>query len=366
MADGIRRIGLLTGGGDCPGLNAVIRAVTLAARTHGIEVLGIDDGFLGLIENRTRPLRSADVSHILGQGGTILGASNKANPSRFSVGKDASGKPIFENVMDRCLSNIRGHGLDALVVVGGDGSMEVSLPFVRAGVNCIGIPKTIDNDIVGTDLSFGFLTAVATATEALDRVHTTAASHARAIAVEVMGRHAGWIALYAGIAGAADMILLPEMPFDPEAVCRSVMTKRRDGRRYSVICVAEGARPVGGEQTIQRLDPAAADPVRLGGVSQKLASVVEAQTGIETRFVVLGHVQRGGGPIAPDRVLATRFGHKAVQLLNSGARNRMVARVNDAITDIPIEVAGSGQRLVPMDHHLITAAREIGVSFGDQ
>jgi ATP-dependent phosphofructokinase / diphosphate-dependent phosphofructokinase len=361
----IRRIGLLTGGGDCPGLNAVIRAVTLAATRHGIDVLGIDDGFLGLIENRTRPLHSEDVEHILARGGTILGASNKANPTRFATGVRPDGAPIIDNVLPACLERVRAHQLDALVVVGGDGSMEVAQPFVAAGLNCIGIPKTIDNDVRGTDLSFGFLSAVNTATEALDRVHTTAASHARVIAVEVMGRHAGWIALYAGIASASDMILLPEIPYDTSAIAEHLVRRRAAGKRYSVVCIAEGAHARGGAQVVHRIDPRSPDPVRLGGVSQRLAEQIEQATGIESRFVVLGHVQRGGPPIPTDRVLSTHFGHHAVRLLLRGARNRMVAWVNDGVTDVAIEIPAQGQKLVPADHPLITAAREIGVSFGD-
>jgi ATP-dependent phosphofructokinase / diphosphate-dependent phosphofructokinase len=361
----IRRIGLLTGGGDCPGLNAVIRAVTLAARTHGFEVVGIYDGYQGLIDRRTRPLCAADVEDILAQGGTILGASNKSDPTRYAVGKNSDGTPIFENVLPQCIQFVRDCGMDALAVVGGDGSICVAQPFVAAGINCIAIPKTIDNDVRGTELSFGFLTAVDTATQALDRVRTTAASHSRVIAVEVMGRHAGWIALHSGIASGADMILLPEIPFDVDTICRTIDQRRAAGKRYQVICIAEGARPRGGQQVVARIDPTSPDPVRLGGISQQIAAQIESRTGIESRYVVLGHVQRGGGPIASDRVLATRFGHHAVNLLKSGAQNRMVAWVNSTIADISIEIPAQGQKLIPDGHHLIAAARELGVSFGD-
>jgi ATP-dependent phosphofructokinase / diphosphate-dependent phosphofructokinase len=365
MSEAIRRIGLLTGGGDCPGLNAVIRAVTLAALRHGIEVVGIDDGFLGLIEDRTRVLTAEAVNDILAQGGTILGASNKADPTRYATGRGPDGMPIFENILPRCIDCVRGHAMDALVVVGGDGSLCVAQPFVAAGINCIGIPKTIDNDVTGTELSFGFLTAVSTATEAMDRVRTTAASHARVLCVEVMGRHAGWIALYSGIAAAADMILMPEIPFDVDKVCAEINRRRKAGKRYSVICIAEGARPVGGSQVVARVDPTSPDPIRLGGISTHIAARIESCTGVESRFVVLGHVQRGGGPIAADRILGTHFGHHAVSLLRRGVRNRMVAWVNDAVTDVPIDVPARGQKTVPQGHPLIAAAREIGVGFGD-
>jgi len=227
MVDLPRRIGILTGGGDCPGLNAVLRAVTKDAIFHGIEVVGIEDGFLGLIENRARPLGYQDVSDILTVGGTILGTSNRADPRRFEVGRDADRQPIFADVTDRALAHASERGLEALVVIGGDGTLDCARPFFEHGLNCIGVPKTIDNDIYGTELSFGFLTAVQVATEALDRVHTTADSHGRVMVVEVMGRNAGWIALHAGLAGGADVILIPEIPFEIDCVCDKIERRRR-------------------------------------------------------------------------------------------------------------------------------------------
>jgi phosphofructokinase-like protein len=364
-----RRIGLLTGGGDCPGLNAVIRAVTKDALFHGIEVVGFLDGYLGLIEDRSRPLTVDAVSNILTAGGTILGTSNKANPFRFIP--DADGPP--RDVSDRCLATCRRHGLEGLVVVGGDGTMTIAADLARldgGNLRIIGIPKTIDNDVRGTDISFGFITAVATATEALDRVHSTAASHHRAMVVEVMGRNAGWIALHAGIASGADIILIPEIPFSIDRVIEVILERRRRGRSFSIICAAEGARPIGGSQVIARLDPTSPDPVRLGGIGKVLADEIEARTAaagraIEARYVVLGHVQRGGPPVPADRVLATQLGHHAMTLLKAGAHARMVGISNGSLTDVDLSVPATGQRLVPTDHPLIAAARSVYTSFGD-
>ncbi|MCP3920794.1 MAG: 6-phosphofructokinase [bacterium] len=366
MTDSPRRIGILTGGGDCPGLNAVIRAVTKDAIYNGIEVIGIEDGFLGLIEERLRPLTYPDVSDILTTGGTILGSSNKANPARFATGTDASGRPIFEDVSPRCLEVAKSAGLEALVVVGGDGTMMCAQPFVAAGLSCIGVPKTIDNDIVGTELSFGFLTASHVATEALDRVHTTADSHGRVLVVEVMGRNAGWIALHSGVAGGADVILLPEIPFDMDAVCEKIARRRARGKRSTVICAAEGARPKDGTQIVRTVDPSSPDPIKLGGIAAFVAAEVEARTDVEARHVVLGHTQRGGSPVPADRVVATMFGDGAIELVKAGKRNRMVAMQAGRLTDIAIEESMGGQRLVALDHPLIAAARSVYTSFGDE
>lgn len=362
----IQRIGILTGGGDCPGLNAVIRAVVLDAAGAGIEVIGISDGFLGLIEDRARPIRPDEVSEIVALGGTILGTSNKANPSRFAACADAAGKPVFSNVMDKCLEHVRRHRLDALLVIGGDGTMTVAEPFAKAGLNCIGIPKTIDNDLWGTDLTFGFLTASSIAAEALDRLHTTAASHHRALVMEVMGRNSGWIALHAGVASGCHVILIPEVKFSIEAVARAVMDRRSRGKTSSLICVAEGASTVGGEQSVMRIDPTSPDPIRLGGIAQTVAAGVEAATGIESRYVVLGHIQRGGSPIPADRVMGTRFGHAAMEALRNGLRNRMVAWQAGRMTDIELSAAAGKQRKIEPDNPLVAAARAVGTRFGDE
>jgi phosphofructokinase-like protein len=362
----IKRIGILTGGGDCPGLNAVIRAVTKDALNHDIEVYGIRDGFLGLIEDHVEPLTRERVAGILVDGGTILGSSNKANPSAYVTGLDAGGKPIVEDMTETCMGNIEKYGLEALVCLGGDGTMSAAAPFADRGINCIGVPKTIDNDLYGSDLTFGFMTAVQTATEALDRVHSTAASHHRTLVVEVMGRNAGWLALAAGIASGSDVILIPEIPFEVEDICETVRKRAARGSRATIVCVSEGAKPKGGEQIVDRVDPTSPDPIRLGGIAKWVAERVEDGTGVETRSVVLGHVQRGGTPVAADRVLATRFGHAAAELLRRGERNRLVVMQGGRLGDVDIQSAANKQRLVdPKTDDLVEAARSVYTCFGD-
>jgi len=360
----IQRIGVFTAGGDCPGLNAVIRAVGKSALNQWrLEVLGIEDGFLGLIQNRVHPLTNESVSNILTLGGTILGTNNRVDPRRYPV--IMNGKTEIRDVTDRCLEHIAHHQIDALIVIGGDGTMTVTSHLLKYGVNCIGVPKTIDNDLFGTDVTFGFATAVSIATEALDRVHTTAASHHRVMVVEVMGRNAGWIALYAGVATGTDVILIPEIPYDIEKVCDFVVARSKRGKRFSIICVSEGAGPKDGQQIVSRIDPTSPDPVRLGGVGQKVASDIEAATGIETRTVILGHVQRGGTPVADDRVLATEFGGTAIDLLMAGERNRLVVMKGRTVTHIQLEDAANKQRVIPLDLPLLRTARAIGTCFGD-
>jgi 6-phosphofructokinase 1 len=366
MAAPIRRIGILTGGGDCPGLNAVIRAVTKSALyRHGVRVFGIEDGFQGLVEDRVRELLALNVSGILNRGGTILGTSNRANPAQYYVGRNEAGEPVFEDRIDECLEVIARRRLDALIVIGGDGTMSCAAPFVERGVNCIGVPKTIDNDIVGTDITFGFTTAYTTATLSLDRLHTTAESHHRVIVCETMGRNSGWLALHAGVASGSDVILIPEIPFDIEAICRFVEGRRSRGRGFSIICCAEGARPRDGEAVVGRVDDTSPDPIRLGGVGGVVANAIEDRTEIETRTTVLGHVQRGGPPVAADRVLATRFGHAAIERLMDGAANRMIVMQEGRITDIDLREVANRQRLVTMDHELVRMARDVRTSFGD-
>jgi 6-phosphofructokinase 1 len=360
----IRCVGVLTGGGDCPGLNAVIRAVVKSAiRRYGLEVVGIEDGFQGLIENRMRPLDWDSVSNILTLGGTILGTNNKCDPRRYPTRVD--GQLQVRDVTDRCLDHIAQRNLDALIVIGGDGTMTVASHFVNMGVNCIGVPKTIDNDLEGTEVTFGFATATAIATDALDRIHTTAASHHRAMIVEVMGRNAGWLALHAGVASGADVILIPEIPFSIDKVCELVSSRSRRGRRCSILCVSEGARPKDGKQVVARIDPSSPDPIRLGGIGQVVATQIEEKTQIETRVTVLGHVQRGGIPLAQDRVLATCFGHAALDLLMSGGTGRLVVMQGATVTDVALTDIGGKQRLVPADHPLLRAARDMEVCLGD-
>lgn len=365
MATDIRRIGVLTGGGDCPGLNAVIRAVTKSAlMRYNLEVYGIEDGFQGLVHNRIHPLSPKDVSNILTLGGTILGTNNRCDPTRYPVKVD--GETQLRDVSDRVMEHIEHMRLDGLIVIGGDGTMSVASHFAQKGVNCIGVPKTIDNDLVGTDVTFGFATARYVATMALDRIHTTAASHHRAMLVEVMGRNAGWIALHAGVASGSDVILLPEIPFDIDKVCRDVENRSRHGKRFSIICVSEGARPIDGEQIVDRIDPTSPDPIRLGGVSRLIAQQIENRTGIETRTTVLGHVQRGGSPVPEDRVLATEFGHAAVTaMIEQGKQNRMIVMKGRTVTDIDLNEVANRQRVVPLDNPLLYAARDVGTGFGD-
>jgi len=363
---GVRRIGVLTGGGDCPGLNAVIRAVTKDALFHGIEVMGIEDGFAGLIEDRVYPLDRRAVGNILTRGGTILGSSNKANPQNYAVGEDDDGKPVYRDMTDVCMTTMELHGIEALVVIGGDGTMSAAKPFADRGINCIGVPKTIDNDLWGTDLTFGFQTAVANATDALDKVHTTAASHHRAIPVEVMGRNAGWLALHSGLASGSDVILLPEIPFEIDDVCHCVETRAQRKRGFTIVCCSEGAKPKGGKQIVDRVIETSPDPVRLGGVGKFVSEQIEDRTGIESRAVVLGHVQRGGIPVAADRVLATRFGHAAMELLRGGMQNRLVVMREGRLDDIEITAAADKQRLIEPDTDLLVeAARSVYTCFGD-
>ena len=365
MSNYPKRIGLLTGGGDCPGLNAVIRAVTKDALYHGIDVIGIEDGFLGLIEDRVRPLSKDDVSNILTDGGTILGSSNKANPQKFAIGKNDDGSIKYMDMTDVCMTHMQTNGIDTLICIGGDGTMSAAAPFAERGINCIGVPKTIDNDLHGSDITFGFLTAVSVATEALDRVHTTAASHHRVMVVEVMGRNAGWLALHAGVASGSDVILIPEIEFDLDKVAEVCLARSNRGKRFTIICASEGAKPKGGEQIVDRVIEDSPDPIRLGGIGKWLAETLEEMTEIESRYVVLGHVQRGGTPVAPDRVLATQFGHHAMELLKDGKKNRLVVMQGGKLTDVEITSAANKQRLVPPDHPLIEAARSVYTRFGD-
>lgn len=375
----IRRIGILTGGGDCPGLNAVIRAVTLDALHEGLEVVGFLDGYLGLIENKTRSLGPADVVDIISEGGTILGTSNKGSPFRYPIGEDVQGKVRYGDVCDRCIETVRATGINGLIVIGGDGTMTIASQLADRcaplDLPVIGIPKTIDNDLYGTTLTFGFLTAVSIATEALDRLRTTAASHHRVMVLEVMGRNAGWIALYSGVAGGADVILIPEAPFSFDALAEDIRRRMKNGNTHVLVVVAEGATATGGEQVVARRDESSPDPVRLGGIGRHVADTVEKMTGVESRYVVLGHVQRGGSPVAADRILGTQFGHHAVRLLMSGAKGRMVALKSmgsadgSTLSDVPLSEPAGRQRLVGFgagEHPLVTAARAVNTSFGSR
>ena len=340
----IRRIGILTGGGDCPGLNAVIRAVVRkAVGHHGLEVLGIREGWLGLMTGNLTPLGLDDISGILPKGGTILRTS-RTNPFKTEDGPR------------RVLENLTTHRIDALIPVGGEDTLGVALKFAEQGVRLVGIPKTIDNDLDCTDYTFGFDTAVTTATDAIDRLHTTAESHHRVMVVEVMGRHAGWIATVSGIAGGADCILVPEVPFDIEEVCELVQKRKARGKDFSIVVVAEGAKPKGSGVQVTSTDKVDAfGHVRLGGIGTVVSEEIEKRTGIETRVTILGHVQRGGSPTPFDRVLATRFGIKAVDMVVAGDFGKMVALQGNRIVAVPL--ADAVKRLKTLDMGLYDIAK---------
>jgi len=364
MAKKIGRIGILTGGGDCPGLNAVIRAVTKAALSGRLEVVGIEDGYLGLIEDRHRPLGYLDVSGILTVGGTILGSCNKADPAKYAV-PDGKGGWVLRDVRDQVVEHYHQAGLEALVVIGGDGTMSGAAKLVERGLKIVGVPKTIDNDLWGTEITFGHDTAVTTAAEALDKVHTTASSHHRVMVVELMGRYAGWLALHAGVASGADVILMPEIPFSMEKVIAKCLERHRRGRGFTIIAAGEGAARVGGERIVDKIVESSPDPIRLGGIAKYVATQIEETANLESRAIVLGHVQRGGAPTPHDRVLATAFGYHAFELLMAERFGRMVVQQNGRIDSIPIADVAGKVRIVPPDYPLIAAARAVGTCFGD-
>jgi ATP-dependent phosphofructokinase / diphosphate-dependent phosphofructokinase len=359
-----KRIAVLTGGGDCPGINAVIRAVAKKAiLEYGMEVVGIEDGCEGLVRNRHRILRYNDVSGILTLGGTILGASKESDPYAYPVVRGTT--TVFKDYHRKAIRTVRDLGVESLVCIGGDGTLGIAYRLMKDGVPIVGVPKTIDNDLRGTDITFGFDTAVSIAAEAIDRIHSTAQSHHRVMIVEVMGNKSGWIALYSGIAGGGDVILIPEIPFSVEAVADKVKERSKRGKRFSIIVIAEGAKPRGQFPVSEKFPARCPDPERLGGIGFALGYRIETLTGLETRAVVLGHLQRGGSPTASDRVLATSFGATAVDLVAREEFGRMAAVRNGIVTSVPLETAAGGPKPVPPDHPLIGAARAIGTSFGD-
>lgn len=360
-----KRIAILTGGGDCAGLNAVIRAVAKKAILNfGYEVYGFMDGYEGLINNRFQPLGLSGVSGILTLGGTILGTSNKANPYQYAVKKGDS--IVYEDRSKAALKNIRDLEIECLVCVGGDGTLKIASKLQNEGAPIVGVPKTIDNDIRGTDVTFGFDSAVEIVTQGIDRIHTTAQSHHRVMIVEVMGRTAGWIALHAGIAGGGDIILIPEIPYDIDIIAQKVLERGKKGKRFSIIVVAEGAKPKGGEVVIKQIVKDSVEPVRLGGISFVLGNQLENLTNLETRAVVMGHLQRGGTPTSYDRILATRLGTKVVDMILDRRFGFMVGVKCDGLIDVPLSEVAKGARLVTDDHPLIQSARSIGTSFGDK
>ena len=358
------RIAISTGGGDAPGLNAVIRAVVLSAHYRGWRSYGIQRGYEGLLSfNGIVPLGPAQVRGITHLGGTILGTTNRGNPFRY-VTRDADGKEHETDRSNDMVSAFQASGFDALVSIGGDGSLQISYELWKKGLPVVCVPKTIDNDVTGTQRSFGFDTAVSTATEAIDRLHSTAESHDRVMVVELMGRYAGWIALYSGLSGSADVILLPEIPFDIEKVVAKIRAREEAGRRFSIVVVAEGARSKDG--TVELLERRGVGTVdRLGGIGSKVARAIEHHTGKETRTLVLGHLQRGGSPTTYDRLLALRFGAAAVRAIGERAFGVMVGLRGSAIEQVPLDEVVGRSKNVPLDSDTIATARELGISLGD-
>ncbi len=353
------RVGVLTGGGDCPGLNAVIRAVAKSLITDcNAEIVGILDGYFGLIEKRIRPLAYRDVSGILTLGGTILGTSNKANPFAYYR---QDNEDVSEETIRYALEDLR---LDAVVAIGGDGTMSIAHRLQEAGLPMVGVPKTIDNDLMFTDRTFGFDTAVGIATEALDRLHTTAQSHHRVMILETMGRYAGWIALYSGVASGADIILIPEFEYDIEEVARVCREREKGGQRFTLITVSEGAKPRGGELVVRQIVAESPDPLRLGGIGTVLEQQLRTHVTSEVRTAILGHVQRGGTPTAYDRTLATAFGSYAAALVADGQYGYMVALQENRLTRVPLEKVANKVRTVPRDAPMVMAALSVGTSFG--
>lgn len=360
---GIKKIGILTAGGDCPGLNAVVRAVSKNALRHGVQVLGFKNGFDGLVRNEFIEIDEHAVSGILTLGGTILGTSNLANPFRYTL--EPFGTPEEpKDLSSVAMHNFKANGLDALIAIGGDGTLHMAQQFVDLGMPVVGIPKTIDNDLSCTDLTFGFDSAMSVATDAVDRIHTTAQSHHRVMIIETMGRYAGWIALRSAIAGGGDIVLIPEIPYNEKVIADFIKERRSRGKNFSIIVAAEGAKNEAGEQAVTRTVAASTDPVRLGGIGFKISNMVEEACGVESRVVVLGHLQRGGTPTPFDRWLSTRFGARAMDLVLEEKFGYMVALQGLSIGECKIADAISKLKLVDPNGEEVRTALEVGMSFG--
>ena len=357
------KLGIVTGGGDCPGLNAVIRAVAKTAAKRGWETLGILGGYQGLLEpQNVRVLDYKALDGLLVRGGTILGTANRG-PFSAKIGHGQS-RQLPNELMEETKRGMEKLGLTALISVGGDGSLTIAQQMHEAGIPIVGVPKTIDNDLAATTTTFGFDSAVACATDALDRLHTTAESHNRVMVLEVMGRYAGWIALYAGMAGGADVILIPEIPFRYESICEAIAEREKKGKHFTLVIAAEGAKLVGGDFVTSGTQEGNRE-ARLGGVGATVAAEIEKRTGKETRVMVLGHLQRGGSPTYMDRVLCTLFGAKAVELITEGRFGRMVAHNGTFVDSVPLAEAIGHLRTVPPDAGFVRAARALGISLGD-
>ncbi len=359
----IKRIGVLTGGGDAPGLNAVIRAVVKSAFNRNWEVIGIREGFEGLLNiSKAKKITTKDITGILNMGGTILGTTNRGNPFQHQV--KVGNKVVVRDLSNIIVRNFRKLKLDALVAIGGDGSLGIAKGLKDKGIPIVGVPKTIDNDLKATVITFGYDTAVSTATDALDKLHSTAQSHKRVMVVEVMGRYAGWIALNSGVAGGADVILIPEIPFNLDKVCAKVKERYQTKRNFCIVVVAEGAKPVGG-QRIVKATASASRVELLVGIGNMVAEEISKRTGKETRSMVLGHLQRGGNPTTFDRLVGTRFGTAAVRLIAEGKFGRMVCLRPPNIGSVPLEEAISQLNTVPLHSDVIQSGRELGICFGD-
>src|SRR5687768_4308382 len=353
------RIAISTGGGDAPGLNAVIRAVVLSAHHRGWRSYGIQRGYEGLLSfNGVVPLGPAQVRGITHLGGTILGTTNRGNPFRY-VTRDSEGKEHETDRSNDMVSAFQASGFDALVSIGGDGSLQISYELWKKGIPVVCVPKTIDNDVTGTQRTFGYDTAVSTATEAIDKLHSTAESHDRVMVVELMGRYAGWIALASGLSGSADVILLPELPFDIDKVCDKIRAREAAGRHFSIVVVAEGARPAGGEIVLMERRAPGAGADRLGGIGGQVARAIHERTGKEVRTLVLGHLQRGGSPTTYDRLLGLRFGAAAVRTIADQAFGTMVGLNGPDITRVPLDDVVGKAKNVPLDSDTICTAREL-------
>ena len=376
----VKKVAIITNGGDAPGLNAVIRAIVKTAETNGIECYGYIEGYKGLLENNYIKLDTkTNASGLLHRGGTIIGTSNSTNV--FNLKVEENGKTVYKDMSQKCIDNIKQAGFDCIFTLGGDGTQKSGRDFSLRGVNVIGVPKTIDNDVAHTDVTFGYNTAVSVATEALDRLHTTAESHHRIMVLEVMGRYAGWIALESAIAGGADAALIPEIPYDINEVAKKVKQRQKEGKNFSIIVVSEGAKPKDGEIVVKKKldDGKGLDNIRLGGIGEKVASDLEELTGLVSRCTVLGYVQRGGTPTAYDRVLSTKYGVKAMQLAMEGKFNVLVTYKGGKLDCASLEevvgnnkeigaasgnTANSNIREITMDDPLIKTAQSIGINLG--
>lgn len=365
MARNKKRLGILTGGGDCPGLNAAIRAIVRTAQIEfDMEVIGFRDGFEGLVENRCFELTLNHISGLLAQGGTILGTSNKSDPFNYPVLQGDKEEYVFLDRSSQAVRNFEALGLIGLIAIGGDGTMTGSAKLIDKGIPIIGVPKTIDNDLVGTEMTFGFDSALVTATEAIDKLHTTAQSHHRVMLVEVMGRYAGWLALASGLAGGGDIILMPEFPYDIEAICNQVKSRNAQGKTFSIVVVGEGARQQGGKMVYRQKVKHSPEAIRLGGISHIVASQIEGLTNIECRVTILGHLLRGGIPTAADRILATRYGMEAVHLAERGEFGKMVALQNNKLTSVEISEIAGKMRPLTVNDSLIKTAVSLGICLG--